>query len=54
MKICKCGSTKITHEEKVGRSLPPKSYNSTKLMPAKRITWKGIWYFYTCKDCVYI
>jgi len=51
MKICKCGSTNITHEEKVGRGLPPKSYKPPLLMPKPMISWKGIWDIWTCNNC---
>ena len=51
MEKCKCGSTNITHKEKTGRGLPPKSYNPPKLMPKRFISWKGTWDIWTCEDC---
>lgn len=49
MKNClKCSSVNITHEERRGRGLPPKDYKGS---PFKKISWSGIWDYWTCKDC---
>jgi len=51
LKCDDCNSTDIKVEEKIGRGLPPDSYNPPKLMPKPKISWKGVWKIYTCNKC---
>ena len=47
----KCNSTKITHTERTGRGLAPKSYKRPII---KKMSWRGIWDFHECQDCNHV
>ena len=46
----KCNSKDILHEVKEGRGLPPKNW-VRKIGDNRKISWKGIWDIWTCKNC---